>query len=221
MAANLFQDPDQGYDPFGDVEEDRRRLAQAPTSKSKGFAPAGELSDENALLRDGGTIDAMAGKESKKINKAASKPSDEYRRAIDEVEADGYFAFRTEAYHSIRGMFIKRDLLGIADIVGLQPGLMNDRPGSEPPHQSTDVLFLQLTTKEGVGAHIRKLVSSETFELSRGNPLTYKEITEKVMDAGVTIIIWGWYKDDKGRWAHSTTTVTRELLEAAIARKRR
>lgn len=139
--------------------------------------------------------------------RAKTNPSDETKKIREYLDSLGEFGFKVEHYEDAGyGAKVKKDVLGIIDWISLKEGR---------------VTGWQITTKEQVMPHISKMASTATVKVAgRGEP-TYRENTLKWLDAGCHLVILGWYRDDKGHWAMTRTDVTRAVIEAAIARKRK
>jgi hypothetical protein len=113
---------------------------------------------------------------------------------------------------------IKRDFLGIADVVGIRETAPEGSPG---------MILAQLTTRKSIGAHIRKYVSdaSSTDEIP-----TLRKL-RAVLSIGCEVVVMGYFRemvptaDGKGikvsGWLYVPLRVTHEALDAATLRKRK
>lgn len=183
-------------DPFGpDITKPKR---------SHGFTTKKGLSAEEQIA----ALDAFGDPEKtgKFIGSTKRKKSTDAgltKRTMDMLEKAGWKCWRVETWQSNnQGRRWKLDLLGIGDILALTP--------------KHETVFVQVTTKDDVQNHLRKLWHPETstsFGSTRNNALAW-------LAAGNKILIISWEKV-KGRFEPETLVVTKESATEFDARRRK
>ncbi len=186
----------EDVDPFGpDLTKPKR---------SHGFKEKKGLSAEEQLA----ALDAFGDPEKtgKFIGPTKKKKSTDgglTKRTMDMLEKAGWKCWLVETWQSNnQGRRWKLDLLGIGDILAITP--------------KYKTVLVQVTTKDDVQAHLRKLWHPETstsFGSTRNNALTW-------LAAGNGILIISWEKV-KGRYEHESLVVTAEMAVEFDARRRK
>lgn len=190
------------HDPF-EFRVDTRPKGKLPPSR--GYRPK-----PTSVYEQLSGPDPEVCAEARKTKPKAAKPDDEFKRVLADFKQRGWLAFRVEAYVCAGGAFIKKDLLGFADILALRLD-----------GEHTRVLAVQLTTKGKVLDHIRKMASSDLFNVPGSGQISYRHAVCAWLATGASIVILAWDKDDKGRWFYGETPVTIDTISEAIARRRK
>lgn len=169
---------------------------------STGYKPGMSGENQLAALAVHGDPE-VTGKFAGGKNKKKAQPT-HYPRVTKWCDEQNWFSFKTErlVYDPRTGAVRKQDLLGFMDMMAMT--------------ESGSVIAIQVTTKEQVAAHIRKFVSAA----ESGGVVIHDAIRKWLARHG-SVVILGFYKDEKGRWAFTKTWVTDEVLDEAIQRKRK
>ena len=90
-------------------------------------------------------------------------------RSLAALRKDGWLVAVVE--HTIPKTFIKRDLFGMWDLIGIRDG---------------ETMAIQVTSGSNVSARVRKIEDNENLSACR--------------KAGWLLVVHGWRKNIKGRW---------------------
>lgn len=154
--------------------------------------------------------DSKAAQAIRDKQKAKTKPDRNIKKLIDYAASLGYFAFGTEYYASVYGgAIVKKDMLGVIDVLGIK---------AVGTH--TEMLGIQDTTKTGMAAHIRKMASTDEVAIPGIGKRPYVDMVRAFLNANGKLLLIGWYQEGS-RWAFETFWVTEDVLQKAIARKRK
>jgi hypothetical protein len=196
------------YDPFETIT-----LADflAPKESRKRAA-------EESMPDAQGAYDAFAKAPVKKVK--MKRDSAQFSRAISYLH--GLFPDvpmtaweKTEHNETLySGMQLKRDLWGFADVLGQRAVNLHDSFGN--PATACQNIACQITTVDQIAPHIRKYTDATTKSLNEVPTLTK---LRHFLDCGNILIILG-YEKIGARWVGKHTTVTHEMLDKAIQRKR-
>jgi len=133
------------------------------------------------------------------------KDAAQFQRSIKALQSlhPGFYGKAERWKPGGEGQFVKTDLYGFADIAGIR--------SADGRH-----VCAQVTSKQQVGAHIRKYLGDSKCD---GNLVSYN-LREFIKCGGIFVVL-GYYKEPgKNAWQFTVTTVTTELLDNYIARKR-
>lgn len=139
------------------------------------------------------------------VPNSRKKATNHHPRAKSELESLGWFSWTVEALKSTyTGALYKEDCLGLFDLLAIKSG---------------EVLGVQLTTKDSVGAHLRKYADPSKTVQGR----SIAENLERFLAHGGRFQVWGYYQTGGtgSRWEHTVTTVTMEVIEGVISRRRK
>ena len=167
--------------------------------------------DWEKIERNNDSLINPRGKSSKE-KKRPNYPLDQTERAIKILNEKHWFAFKVERYEPVYGgNYVKKDLLGIFDILGIRRWVGETR-----------VIGVQLTTESEINAHIRKMASDKTVRTAGLGEPSYYENSINWLDNGGEILIIGWFKKPGLRnWYHEEVTVTKEMIESFRIRRRK
>lgn len=204
-------DPD--YDPFDWGESRPAVEARSPDVR---FIRADGLLDVHAAFSR-----PLTDKEQAALKQPFSRSSNPHATAIKHLSQlyPGYLWTRTEYYVSMGQFQVKRDFLGVADVVGVAETAAPDQP---------DYVLAQLTTRTGINAHVRKYTSDakSTDEIP-----TLRKLRAVLSRGRTHVVILGYFRemvptaDGKGMkvssWLYVPLRVTEQVLQGALDRKRK
>ena len=211
VPAELPRDhPD--FDPFDWGDSKPAIELRSPDVR---FVTADKLLDAHAEFSR-----PLTDKEQAALKQPFGKSSSPHATAIKHLNQlyPGYLWTRTEYYTTMGYQMIKRDFLGVADVVGIRETAAKDQP---------PFVLAQLTTRTQIQAHVRKYTS----EASSTDEIPTLRKLRAVLGTGSEVVILGYFRemvataDGKGLkvspWLYVPLRVTEEVLQGSLDRKRR
>ncbi|HWD40079.1 MAG TPA: hypothetical protein VG944_14615 [Fimbriimonas sp.] len=192
---NLFDREDAAGELFGSVYPE-------------GYKPLAEEAKEEYV--PGGLTD-WATKEDKKKRSTHTKHYDRAKAILNERWPGKYW--KADYCEAISGsgwagpQITRKDVLGLFDVMGL----------AKPDGRC---IGCQITTRESVGAHLRKYTDPKKTHGSGKVPI--ENHLREFLACGGRFVILGFWQETTGRrlWQADMTLVTPELLDQYKARKR-
>lgn len=193
-------DPQSVDDPFAKFADDIKTQVSKPKGYWQRPRDAQSLADNVQGLIDHGDPERGAtGRTARK------KPVDHNARSRKYLESCGYAVTRLESWRTLgSGFSCKVDYLGLWDFEGLKSG-----------HPR---MLVQVCGKTGKSAHLRKMCS-DSRALDNRRPRI--ENLRYCLAQGWRCVLLIWTANDKGRYESEIVKITTEMVDEALARKRK
>lgn len=144
------------------------------------------------------------GNSAKKKGDHSKRTSYLYAKTKELFDSKGFWHQKVECNAvTYAGMQYKRDLCGFADFIAFKNG---------------EFLLVQVTVQEQVNAHIREMLDPKAKPKTTGQP---RAEVLKALQAGIRILVIGWFQDDKSKWHHEETFVDAKVIELFDSRRRK
>ena len=141
--------------------------------------------------------------------RAGSRKKDFHKETERYYESEGWTTLRCDRnIVTYSGAIVTKDLMGIGDRIGFMKGR---------------VALIQITTKDQMRAHVRKIADPKTTIDNNANAKSVRRLAERWLECGHEIHLIGWFQEGgKGsKWLFELQKVTLELLEGADSRRRK